>query len=819
MKTTSNISQLRRISWVILFSIIFPAVLSAASLGSVKGRIVDRKRQPVEFATAALLRANDKSLVKGSVSNRSGEFVIEKVVPGTYIVTVTMLGYNKAETEKFEVGSNAKVERTIVLNESTLQLKETTVVAKRKFIEQQADKMVINPEASITTSSENVYEILKKLPGVSVDNNDNISLKGKQGVKVMIDDKPTYLSADQLANLLKGIQGKNVDKIEIIENPSARYDAEGNSGIINIKTKHNKAPGFNGSVSTGFNIGKRLGEYATIDMNANSGKLNLYGNYSFYDWRGWHTLDGTRRFTSSALAGAYQKIYSKQNNDGNAHNFKVGADYYIAKNHVVSVMFRGSNGHNLSKGSSQTSFSDRNQNIDSTIITQMIQENSWRNYTYNASYKWDIDSTGRSMTVDADYAKFFFKSINDQSSSYYDNAGKDLNRDFGLLGIQNGNIDIFTVKVDYVHPLNKKITIESGLKTSFVTNDGKSDFEIDDQTGTVWNNDLSKHDHFIYDENINAAYVSGRGKFGKTSLQLGLRVENTNSRGNSLSMSRIDESHYTNLFPSLFIQQKLNENNQLGFSYSYRIGRPSYHILNPFVWILDPYTYMKGNPFLQPQFTHSMSMNHSYKGKFITTVGYNYTRDIFTEVIQQNDETKVIYQTNENLSNAIDMNASETAQLELTKWWRINATITGMFKKVTSDFAGATKFQRWSYRGNMTNSFTLPKDFGIELSGRYQSKQLWGNFYIYESYLVDLGVQKKVLNNKGTLKISVNDLFNTNRGGGYTKYANVDLNVMNHWDSRRLNISFNYRFGKDTFRTRANRSTASSEEESRSAKQ
>lgn len=816
MKTT--ISHAKRISWIILFSLIVSGVINAASLGTVKGRIIDGKKHPVEFATAALLRAGDKSLVKGSVSNRSGEFVIDKVTPGSYIVTVSILGYNKVETEKFEVRADAKVERNIILNESSHQLKEATVVAKRQFIEQQADKMVINPEASITTSSENVYEILKKLPGVSVDNNDNISLKGKQGVKVMIDDKPTYLSADQLASLLKGMQGKNVDKIEIIENPSARYDAEGNSGIINIKTKHVKAPGFNGSVNTGLNIGKRLGEFASIDLNANSGKLNLYGNYSFYEWRGWHTMEATRRFVSSALAGAYQQIDSRERNNGNGHNYKIGADYYLAKNKVVSVMFRGSSGFNLGGGVSQTSFSDRNQKLDSTIITSIGQDNNWRNYTYNVNYKWDIDSAGRSLTFDADYAKFYFKSTNNQSSKYYNGHGMDMNRDFDMIGVQNGDIGIFTVKADYVHPLSKKITIESGVKTSFVTNDGKSDFEINDQTGSVWNNDLSKHDHFVYDENINAAYVSGRGQFGNTSVQLGLRLENTNSKGNSQSMSRTDKNHYTNLFPSLFVQQKLNENNRVGLSYSYRIGRPSYHILNPFVWMLDPYTYNQGNPFLQPQFTHSMSVNHSYKGKFITTVGYNYTKDVFTEVIKQNDETKVMYQTNENLSNAIDLNASETLQLEFTKWWRMNATVTAMYKKVNSELAGATKFERWGYSGNMTNSFTLPKGFGVELSGRYNSKQLWGNFYIYERYMVDLGMQKKVLNDKGILKVSVNDIFNTNHGGGYTKYANVDLDVMNHWDSRRLNISFNYRFGKDSFKTRADRATASSEEQSRSAK-
>jgi hypothetical protein len=285
-----------------------------------------------------------------------------------------------------------------------------------------------------------------------------------------------------------------------------------------------------------------------------------------------------------------------------------------------------------------------------------------------------------------------------------------------------------------------------------------------------------------------------------------------------MSTNQITNFDYTNLFPSLFLQHSFSESSQLGFSYSYRIGRPSYHLLNPFVWILDPYTYEKGNPYLNPQFTHSVGLNHSYKGKFFTSMGFSYTDDFYSDVIRQNDETKVVYQTKENLSKALDWNLSETAQLNVTKWWRLNSTVSTMFKRVNSTIEGANQMQRWSYSGDMTNCFSLPKDFEVELSANYQSKMLWGNFYIYEQYRVDLGVQKSVLNKKGTLKLAVNDIFNTFNAGGYTKYANVDLAIKNYWDSRHLNISFTYRFGKNDFKTRANRTTASSEEQSRSSK-
>ncbi|MTK52957.1 TonB dependent receptor [Paludibacter sp.] len=807
---------LQRIASFMLMAMLCIGIAKAD--GTVKGRILDQNHRPVEFATAALINAKTKLPIKGSESNSTGDFVIDKVHEGTYILSVTMVGYKKFETEQFAFNGKKDVQRDVVLEENTQMLKEATVVAKRKFIEQQADKMVINPEASITTASENVLDILKKTPGVTVDNNNNISLKGKEGVKVMIDDKPTYVSADQLATLLKGMQGKDIERIEVIENPSSRYDAEGNSGIINIKTKHNKRTGFNGSFYTGGGYSGKFGENVGLDLNMNFGKLNVYGNYSFNGWSGWNTMDAVRNYVTGPYVGAVQQIYNRSDYNGNGHNYKIGSDYYVAKNQVISFMVRGSDGHSNGKTNSVTSFFDNTMKLDSALHTKSGENEHWSNITFNGNYKWDIDSTGTSLTFDADYARFKYHSSTDQHGNYVDGNGNDMNINSTILGYQPRIINIFTAKTDYVHPIGKKFSIEGGLKTSFVKTNSQSEFTVDDPTNVVWNTGLKPYDQFIYTENINAAYVSARGQFGKTSVQLGLRVENTNSKGDSKSMNRVDTKHYTDLFPSLFIKRDLNENNQLGLTYSYRIGRPSYQILNPFMWLLDQFTYNQGNPFIRPQFTHSLGLNYTYKSKFITSIGMNRTNDLFTDVIKQNDITKVMYQTKDNLSKSIDLNASQTVQLDVTKWWHFNASAIVMYKSVTSNDATADKFKRWSYNANTTQSFTLPCDISMELAGRYRSKQLWGNFTIYEQYSVDLGVQKSLFNKKGTLKVSVDDIFNTNKGGGFAKYGNVDFNVDNHWDSRGVNVSFTYRFGKDSFKTRANRSTASSEEQSRSGK-
>lgn len=796
---------------LVFFLVFSPAVFANTEISTaiVKGKVVDEHNQPVQYATATLTRPKTGEIVKGEISDEKGEFEIQKVARGEYVLSVSMVGYKRFESDSVKVdGRNDIIVKKIVLNEQTEELKAVEVVAKRDFIQQDVDKMVINPEASITAASENVYDILRKLPGVTIDNNDNISLKGMQGVKVLIDDKPTYVSSTQLASLLRSMQGKNVDKIEIIENPSARYDAEGNSGIINIKTKHTKAPGFNGSVNGGVTYGGKLGWNGGLDLNMNYGKFNLYGNYSNYHWAGWHGMEASRRFTSTALEGAYQLIDNDGTYAGSSHNYKIGADYFIAKNHVLSVMFRGNAGSNKNDAVNITSFTDKFMHVDSTLNSVSSSNNRWGNGTYNLNYKWDIDSTGQSLSFDMDYAQFDFTSPNTQIGKYYDVNGVNLNHDLTVVTTQGNDINIVTSKLDYVLPVNKFINLESGLKASFVNTDSYIDMD----------GDMTQYDQFIYEENIQAAYINGRAQINKTTLQLGLRLENTISKGTSVVTNQINDTSYLKLFPSFFVQQQLNDKHSLNFRYSYRIGRPSYHRLNPFKWMVDPYTYNVGNPHLKPQFTHSAGLTHNFKGALITTLGMNYTQGLFTEIIRQDDVSKTVYQTMENLNNSMDINLSETLQFQPFKWWRLNGTVTGMYKTIQMYDDNATPLSQTSFIANMSNNITLPYKIDLELSGRYASKQLVSNIVILPGYSIDLGLQKKILKDQGILKVSVSDIFETANGGAYAKYDNVDIEVMNRWDSRRLNITFNYRFGKDNFKTRANRTTSSGEEQNRSSK-
>lgn len=780
----------------------------ADSNGIIKGKVTDINNNPIEFATIALLNPVNDHIIKGEMSNNKGEFVIENIQTGTYKIKVTMLGFVSFDvTIKVENSNPTNIQA--ILKEEVQELNSVIVTAKKPLIEQSEDKLIINPEASITMATENVFEILKKLPGVNIDSNDNITLKGVQGVKILIDGKLTYVNSDQLASILKGMLGKNIDKIEIIENPPAKYDAEGTAGMINIKTKHNKSNGLNGSMYVNAGIAKKPNENTGVDLNVKQGKLNLYSNIGLWENRGFHDIEVQRNFLSEALLGASQDILMKSNSYSKGYNLKFGADYNIDKNKVISAMIRTNEGSFTNNTINTTNFINPDQIVETQIITPAKFKIKWDNQVSNINYKWDIDTLGRNITADMDWAHFGFSSATFQNSNYYDGNNNPVSENVWTNTDQNNDIEIMAAKIDYVHPLSTKYTIETGAKISFVTNDS-----FIDMTG-----EITQSDAFNYKESIQAGYLIAKLKLSNTSFQFGVRLENTISEGHSQSLNQTDKKEYFELFPSFYTNHKWNDNNVINLKYSYRIGRPNYNLLNPFRWMLDPYTTSQGNPFLKPEFTHTSGLVYTYKNNWVTSLNFYYTKNSFSEYIYQNDETKVLIQTMENLGKTVDASLSESFHLKLFPWWQLNASLTGMYKKINVQINNHNTFEKWSFTGNMNNSFTLPRMTTIELSGFYNSDQLLGNFMIESKYKIDIAIQKKILNEMGTLKFTITDVFSTFENNAIAKYDNIDIKARNTFDSTRATLSFTYRFGKESnISNRSNRATSSSDEQNRSGK-
>jgi hypothetical protein len=398
-----------------------------------------------------------------------------------------------------------------------------------------------------------------------------------------------------------------------------------------------------------------------------------------------------------------------------------------------------------------------------------------------------------------------------------------MGNDVILQGVIPSYINIYSGKIDYIHPFKGGYRLEAGLKSSYVKTDNRVDYLRNDGYG--WQED-ERSNHFVYTENINAAYAILSKSFKKWNLNAGVRMENTNARGHQIKSDSVFKRNYTNLFPNIGIGYDMSEKNQFNFSYSRRIMRPDYDALNPFIFFLDSLTYGQGNPYLQPQFTHNFEFSHTFKRFLTTTINYTQTNDIITELLRQNTSNKITFQTRENFGWMKQLGVAVMANFPVQKWWNTNIYLNvfnnhyrGLFQPDPNDYTKIDNvdIQFTSFMGNMTNSFVFgkKKTWSAELSGWYRSKTTEGLLVANPMWAVNSAIAKQVLKKKGTVKMGVRDIFWTQRFSGYAKYSNVDVTIAGKRDTRQFNISFTYRFGKTNIAPARRKTGGASEEQNR----
>jgi hypothetical protein len=471
-------------------------------------------------------------------------------------------------------------------------------------------------------------------------------LKGKQGVIILMDGKPTYLSGQDLANLLRNMSAAQLDQIEIMSQPSAKFDASGNSGVINIKTKRNKTVGFNGSITLGYTQGVYPKSSNSFNINYRKGKVNLFANYGYSYFKGFNEMTINRKFrdrNTDLITGEIDQL-SRMSFTGQPHNLKLGADLFATKKTTLGVVLTGFYNMRRGGGTSLASFLDGAGKVSSYNNALSNNEDPWKNYGVNFNYRHVFDSTGKEITADFDYISYNTQSLLTSDNDSLNTAMISSGNPYLLRGDLPSDIKIYTAKADYTYPLKKNAKFEAGLKTSFVNTDNNAKYTTWDKASAAWVND-SRSNHFLYDENINAAYVNYSKQIKKWGYQLGLRYESTNSKGKQLSNNKAFDRNYHQIFPTTYISYAFNKNNNFGLSYGRRIERPNYQDMNPFQYFLDKYTYKEGNPFLTPQFSHNIELSHNYKGQLNTSVNFTRTTDIINDILQQNDETKVTFLT------------------------------------------------------------------------------------------------------------------------------------------------------------------------------
>ncbi len=784
----------------------------------VNGIVKDEQGNPVKGATVSLLRAKDSGLVKLAASGNDGAYSFTGIQDGAYRIKATSVGLKPSFSSPVMYASAAVTVPELVMTRASADMKAVTVTATKPLIEVKADKTILNVEGTINAVGSDMLELLRKSPGVMVDKDDNISMSGKNGVQVYIDGRPSPLAGTDLSNYLKSIQSSQVESIELITNPSAKYEAAGNAGIINIRLKKNKSLGTNGSVNAGWNIGTYAKYNTGLSLNHRNAKVNIFGTYNYNN----STNENNIKIYRTVLDSIFDQK-GLMTNKMTSHNFKTGFDYFIDKKSTFGVILSGNIADPKFSNYSRTAISKEGSGTDRVLIADNTNDMERNNFNTNLNYTYN-NPDGRSLSLNADYGTYDLNSDQHQPNDYYSPNGVKMSSVVYRM-ISPTKINIYSVKGDYEQNF-KKGKLGYGGKIGYVTSD--NDFRRYNVFTSSEVLDRDRSNRFNYQENINAGYINYNKQIKKgIMIQAGLRVENTNIEGSSTGQknngggeySTYDSTfkrNYTDVFPSAAITFNKNPKNSLSITYSRRIDRPVYQDLNPFEFKLDEYTFMKGNINLRPQYTHSFGVTHMYKYKLTTTVNYSHVDDIFAQLIDTAEGSKAfISKRNLATQDIVSLNVSYPFQ---RKNFSSLLNVNTNYSHYKANFGeGRTiDINAFAFRFFTQNSLKFAKTWTAELIGMYNAPTvMMGTFRMKAMYNIDLGLQKQILQGKGTIRAAVSDVFRTMQFRGTSDFAGQETTNRFRFESRQFKLNFVYRFGNSQVKAARQRATGLDEENRR----
>lgn len=765
------------------------------------GKIKDKEGHPLDAVTVTL-KQNNKEI--GSAFADLGSFSISYPGAGNYTIFASLVGFKPLQMDVHL----PKDSLLLVMEPDSKQLQEVTVSFRKPLIERKIDRVTFNVENSIVASGGSAWEALTKAPGVQVGSGNDLTANRKN-VQVYMDGKPLKLSGDDLSAYLQGLPSDLVAQIEVFSNPPARFEAEGAS-VINIITKKAKKEGFNVTLNSGIKQGVYTGYNASGTFNYRKDKLNIYGSYGFTRRHSFQDHNVDIEYDDALWYNPSRNV-SKSNN----HNYRLGADYQLSDNQVLGVLVTGNNRRGSSDGRSTTSITNRQMQLDSTLMTDNFAANSGNEYTYNVNYNLKLDSGRRSFNVDLDYSPYQSTSNGSVDNESFLPDGTKTSNQFHIYTPTSQKIDIYSGKADYNYHLFGKWALTSGIKYS--STKSRNNFDYYDRSGSALVPVPDNFNHFVYTEKTGAAYTSISGDIGKWTLQGGLRAEYTKTRGYSFTLDSLNTRNYFKIFPTAFIQYKPNNVSQFQLNYAYRIERPEYNRLNPARRYSSPYNVYVGNPALQPAFVHNIELGYTYKQQYNLTAYFSATHDLFTNVNVQDNESKIYYGTQANLGFSRSAGVRVTIPVHPANWWDLNLLLDGYRQQEKSAYlSGSYDFHIYSYQAVLTQAFTIDKSLGLkaEISSNLIGPGIQGIYRVQHNSEIDAGIKTNVLKGNGTLKLAFNDIFNKNKYYIRIDYLDQHSGFLHQVESRNAVLSFSYRFGKNVAASR-NRSTASEEERNR----
>jgi hypothetical protein len=812
-----HFSKRKRI--VLLTFLLFTSLFSVAQQKlTVAGKLLyGTESEPAAFTTVSLLHPETKKIIVGQVTDKNGVFNIQTDYSGKFIIQVTSIGFKKYESVPFEGKVGEKMEiPAIKLEEEITSLKEVSVKATRPNVIIEADKTIVTVEGTVMAQGNNALDIVGRSPGIFIDTDGNINLNGRAGATVLINDRQTYMSRQELINFLRGMPAENIKSIEIISTPGARYDAEGTAGMINIKLKSaSKVDGTSGSISVGTQYNGQLGNLVGGTVNVKKKKLVFAGNLNYNEGRQLVTQDMRRNFFSATETAVFQQI-SENNITRKNLVFLGAADYELNKNHSIGINMQLSAQNSSNKRSSLGNITSNKTTDHNNQLTRLTNSTDNNRAFLNLHYSGTLDSAGSRLSADIDFTKMngFGNEVLD--NRYWLNQDANNYTTDKIRNITDLDFNILTAKVDYVKVLSKTRTLEAGLKGSYVYTD--NDLQLSRSSGTGPFTADPGSNHFIYDEKVAAAYATFKDVLSKKlNYQAGLRVEYSDIVGNSVTLNKATPQQYLNLFPTLFLQHKVSDNYQVNYSFTRRINRPNYNQLNPFIVYLDPLTSNQGNPNLKPQFSYNFEVSHVFKKTSQIALGYSRIEDLFQRALEQDAAARTTRSIPVNLDHSQNFNLRFLLPKALSKKWNTSNTLQFNYN-VYKSFIGKEYLDvnQFSYFGRSQHNFVLPGNFKLEVTGFYQGPQRSGQFLIESQGWVDMGLTRSFKKDKLSLSLNGSDVFRTQKARFKVQFSDIDTRAIQYFSNQTVRFTARYNFQKGkAFKTQNSNRSGSAEERDR----
>lgn len=810
---------LRRHPWPTL-AVIFllgaagtPRTAQAQQAAILTGRVQTLSGTPVEFATLTLHRAADSVVVKSEFSDAQGTFRLEAGAGGRYLLSAAQVGYERYWSAPVTLPAGGLELPPIVLCPSAATaLQEVRVVGQKPLFEHLADRTVVNVDGSPLAAGNTTLDVLSRAPGVTVAG-DNLALRGRQGLLVLIDGKRQPMTGSELTDYLRALPAEQLRSIELITNPPASYDAQGGAGIIAINLKKDQRQGTNGTANVAYGRGYH-GRFTTgLSANYRHNHVNLFGSYTYSDRIRELPLAAHRDFTQNGQPLGTSDLDSYNRLRAQAHTWRAGLDYTLSKRTVLGVTASGlaREAHNV--GTNDTRFYGPDGALTGVTRAQSFRDVTTPNATANLNLRHVLADSSGSGEVTGDVSYATYRTTRHQGLTTVPEGAAPAAGT--LLGQQAGRLSIQSAQVDYRQPLARGRQVELGIKASAVRTDNDAVFTRTANGQTAVDPTLTNR--FRYDETIGAVYASLVQTWAKTKLQLGLRGEQTWANGRQDVGHEGFDRRYFQLFLSGSLTRTLSDKHELALALSRRIDRPGYSALNPFRVYVDATTYSAGNPDLQPQTSYNWELTHTFRQQFSTSLSYSATRHSLVDAVQPESATsRLIVQRPVNLTSQQYYALTLIAPWEPRKGWNLYNTLVAYYSRYVGELAGTMLRQgRPAFSLSTESTVALPKDWLLEANASYNSREQLGFIDHWAYGQLSLGAQKSLWAGKGTLKLSVTDLLFTDVTRGRSVYVNYQEQFRERSDSRAATLSFTYRFGNDQIAPARRRTDGAADEKRR----